>query len=222
MKQKIPDLPKRGRPRDPERMRRVLDAAHHHFAAQGFERTSLDAIAKDSGVSKVTIYSYFPSKESLFEAAVASQTDAVFNVTRTAVLNPAHPKSALTRVGSEFLKLMRDDGVIGVHRMLYGSAVHQPAAGLGFYQQGPYRLITELAQYLRVAHLKGSLVVQKPDLAADQFLSLFLGDGHTRALLGLGKPSLSSDAELLRENVSLFLSRYAPSDDRSFPKRLDQ
>jgi TetR/AcrR family transcriptional repressor of mexJK operon len=212
MEQKNAERPKRGRPRDPERMRRVLDIAQQHFVTQGFERTSLDSIAKDSGVSKMTIYSYFPSKEALFEATVAGRTDTVFNVARTAALNPVHPKTALTRVGGEFLTLMRDDAVIGVHRMLYGSAAHQPTAGTGFYQQGPHRLITELALYLRAAHQAGTLVVHKPDLAADQFLSLFLGGGHIRALLGLGKPSSQSDAELLRENVALFLSRYAPHD----------
>ena len=209
MKKEDETPPKRGRPRDPERMRRVLDAAHQQFVALGFDHTSLDAIAKDSGVSKVTIYSYFPSKEALFEATVASRTDGVFEATRAVALDPAHPKAALMRVGGEFLKLMRDDDVIGVHRMLYASAVHQPAAGQGFYQQGPHRLITELAQYLRIAHQAGTLRVDKPDLAADQFLSLFLGGGHIRALLGLGKPSARSDAELLQENVKLFLSRYA-------------
>lgn len=213
MDKKKSDQAKRGRPRDPERMRRVMDSAHQQFAAMGFERTSLDAIARDSGVSKVTIYSYFPSKEALFEAAVASQVDAVFNVAGMEALNPARPKSALTQLGGAFLKLMRHDSVISVHRTLYGSAGRQSAAALGFYQQGPHRLMTELAKYLRAAHQVESLLVPKPDLAADQFLSLFLGAGHIRALLGLDKPSVQSDAELLRENVALFLSKYGADSD---------
>lgn len=200
---------KRGRPRDPERIRRVLDAANQHFVTQGYERTSLDAIARDSGVSKVTIYSYFASKEALFEATVASRTDGVFDLAKQAALDPANPKSALTLIGGAFLKLMRDDGILGAHRMMYASALHQPAAGEGFYRQGPQRLITELAQFLGRANVAGSLIVSKPQLAADQFLSLFLGGSHIRALLGLGKPSSKSDAELLRENVALFLHRYA-------------
>ncbi len=40
------------------------------FAAKGFERARLDQIAKAAGISKGTIYLYFPSKEALFFAAV--------------------------------------------------------------------------------------------------------------------------------------------------------
>src|SRR4029453_15264915 len=51
--------PKRGRPRDPQRLGRILTAARRHFHAQGFERTSLDVAAAESGVSKMTMYTYF-------------------------------------------------------------------------------------------------------------------------------------------------------------------
>ncbi len=47
--------PRRGRPRDPERMRRVLDAAKQHFYEHGYEGANLDAIANEAGVSKMTV-----------------------------------------------------------------------------------------------------------------------------------------------------------------------
>src|SRR5690348_2923653 len=55
--------PQRGRPRDPERGRRILDAAQRHFDEHGLERASVDAIAADAGVSKTTVYNNFGSKE---------------------------------------------------------------------------------------------------------------------------------------------------------------
>jgi TetR/AcrR family transcriptional repressor of mexJK operon len=58
--------PQRGRPRDPARCKRILEAASSHFSAHGLERASLDAIAAEAGVSKMTIYSQFESKEGLF------------------------------------------------------------------------------------------------------------------------------------------------------------
>jgi AcrR family transcriptional regulator len=198
----------RGRPRDPARLRKVVETAHRHFAAHGFERASLDAIALDSGVSKVTIYSYFASKQALYEAAIADRTDGVAQAASSARLDPNNPKATLTRVGAEFLKLMRDDGVLGQHRSLFGSAAVHSAAGAAYFEQGPKRLIHELAEYLQAAHDAAHLKVPKPHLAADQFLSLFLGEGHLMALLGIGKPSAADDAQLLRENVKLFLARY--------------
>ena len=47
--------PQRGRPRDPERVRRILEAAQMHFNEHGLERASVDAIAADAGVSKMTV-----------------------------------------------------------------------------------------------------------------------------------------------------------------------
>jgi AcrR family transcriptional regulator len=43
----------------------VLDAALHLFAERGIERTSMDAIAEKSGVSKATIYKHWADKEAL-------------------------------------------------------------------------------------------------------------------------------------------------------------
>lgn len=212
MKLKPENRPKRGRPRDPEKMRNVLSTAQQHFTAHGFDRTSIDDIAEESGVSKQTIYSYFPSKEALFRAAVSDRTDAIFNVIQAESLSNVDPKTALTRVGAAFLQLMRDDKIIGSHRTLYGSAVHQPEAANAFYAAGPQRVISDLAAYLRAAHKRGVLNVSKPELASDQFFSLFLGGSHIRTLLGLGKPTPTEDGELLRENVNMFLSRYGPKE----------
>jgi AcrR family transcriptional regulator len=43
----------------------VVEAAVNLFAEHGLEATSMDAIARVSGVSKATIYRHWPSKESL-------------------------------------------------------------------------------------------------------------------------------------------------------------
>jgi len=44
----------------------ILTAARAQFLEQGFSKTSMDAIARSAGVSKATLYAYFPSKETLF------------------------------------------------------------------------------------------------------------------------------------------------------------
>ena len=44
----------------------VLDGARDIFLSDGFEGASVDDIAKAAGVSKATLYSYFPDKTLLF------------------------------------------------------------------------------------------------------------------------------------------------------------
>jgi AcrR family transcriptional regulator len=202
--------PRRGRPRDPERSRRILDAARNHFYAHGLERTSVDAIAAEAGVSKMTIYSNFASKEGLFEAVVRDRTDQVMGgLAGVEAMDPEQPQKALMVIGEQFLALAREDDALGQFRSMYGAAGAQPEACRAFHRQGAERLISDLAAYLRRATDAGSLRVQRPRQAADLFLAMFLGDGHIRGLLMLEMPDARENKALLREAVRVFMAAYA-------------
>ena len=202
--------PRRGRPRDPERFRRIMEAAHGHFNAHGFERASVDAIAADAGVSKMTIYSHFVSKEGLFEAVIRDRTDRVMGgLAGVEALDPTQPQKALMAVGEQFLALAREEDVLGQFRSLYGAAGAQREACQAFYRQGPERLIGDLAGYLRRADAQGALNIRHPRQAADLFLSMFLGDGHIRGLMMLDMPEARENRALLREAVRVFIAAYA-------------
>jgi AcrR family transcriptional regulator len=202
--------PRRGRPRDPERCRRIMEAARIHFHAHGLERASVDAIAADAGVSKMTIYSNFASKEGLFEAVVRERTDRVMGgLAGVEALDPKQPGKALLAIGEHFLALVREEDTLGQFRSLYGAAGTQPEACAAFYRQGADRLIGDLAAYLRRANAAATLNIRHPRQAADLFLSMFLGDGHIRGLLKLGMPDARENRALLREAVRVFMAAYA-------------
>jgi AcrR family transcriptional regulator len=201
--------PQRGRPRDPERCRRILEAAQRHFNEHGLERANVDAIAADAGVSKMTVYSNFGSKEGLFQAVVRDRTVTVVEgVPGAGALDPDQPEKALLAVGTRFLALARGDDVLGTLRSVYGVAGAMPEACRAFYKEGPERVNSELAAYLRRAHSAGTLKVRNPLQAADLFLSMFLGSGHFRGLLKLEMPDAREDKALLREAVRIFMAAY--------------
>src|SRR5205809_3653373 len=185
-KDDVAPQPRRGRPRDPERVRRIVEAAHSHFNAHGLERASVDAIAADAGVSKMTIYSHFASKEGLFEAVIRDRTDRVMGgVAGVEAMDPTQPQKALLAVGEHFLTLAREDDALGQFRLLYGAAGVQREACRAFDGHGPDRLIGDLADYLIRADAQGTLTIRRPRRAADLFLAMFLGDGHIRGLMML-------------------------------------
>lgn len=62
-------LPARQR-RKAERPQELLDAALTHFVSKGLAATRMDDVAREAGVSKGTLYLYFPSKDELFKAVV--------------------------------------------------------------------------------------------------------------------------------------------------------
>ena len=51
----------------------VLQAAGKCFLKNGFARTTMDQIARDADVSKLTLYSHFQNKETLFKAMIEAK-----------------------------------------------------------------------------------------------------------------------------------------------------
>lgn len=202
---------RRGRPRDPERQRRVLETARQHFYAHGYDGANLDAIAQEAGVSKMTVYAYYPSKEVLFEAVVRSRTSQVAGALRdTDDFDPQHPDVVLKKIGSQFQTLMRDENTLGRFRALFGATSTQPEACRAMYKEGPERAVNDVAEYLKAANDAGTLKVPRPHVAADLFLAMFLGAAHLHAMLGLGQPEAKSEKELLREAVRVLVEAYKP------------
>ena len=72
---------RRGRPRSEKAREAILDAAAELLLARGLEAVSMDAVAERAGVSKATIYRWWPTKETLALDALYHEWDAV----RTAV-----------------------------------------------------------------------------------------------------------------------------------------
>jgi AcrR family transcriptional regulator len=58
-------VPARGRPRSEKARKAVLDAAAELLLARGLSAVSMDAVAEQAGVSKATIYRWWPTKETL-------------------------------------------------------------------------------------------------------------------------------------------------------------
>src|SRR5512140_915344 len=73
----VPALAKRER-RKQERPGELLDAARELFVEKGFAATRSEEVAARAGVSKGTLFLYFPSKEELFKAVVRENISGRF------------------------------------------------------------------------------------------------------------------------------------------------
>jgi len=63
------------RPGAPDTRAAILAAARQHFAAQGFRRTTIRAVAGDAGVDPALVHHYFGTKDDLFVAALELPID---------------------------------------------------------------------------------------------------------------------------------------------------
>jgi AcrR family transcriptional regulator len=92
-----PSPPTRQR-RKQARPQELLNAALELFVAKGFTATRSDEVAARAGVSKGTLYLYFPSKEELFKAVVRSNLSALIAEGQHIVDQYAGPSDQLLRL----------------------------------------------------------------------------------------------------------------------------
>ncbi len=74
---------RRGRPRSVETTNAILESAYILMATTGLAATTIDAIAKHSDVSKMTIYKWWPSREALLIDAFLNQASLMLPLSGT-------------------------------------------------------------------------------------------------------------------------------------------
>jgi len=202
---KIVQGKKRGRPFDSTKIRQVVSTAKKLFSENGFERTTLDAISEASGVTKKTIYNHFNSKEELFGVTVLDQVKEEFSI-NSSDLDEHNPREGLSIIANQFLGLIRRDEVLGAHRTMFACSTSHIELCKTFYKNAPLTVHGEVVRYLTRCN---SLNIKDPHLAADQFLSLFLGLDHIKCMLGFEKPSKLQDQDLIKNNIDFFIAAYS-------------
>lgn len=213
-----------GRPKDPEKRAAILEAAMLLFPARGYDGVSMDAIAQQAGVSKLTVYSHFADKEALFSAAVTEccEQQLPHRVFEPAVDQPVH--KALAAIGHGFVDLIMDERAVTLHRIMVAQAGQNSRLTEIFFAAGPRRTLQDMESFLRQAHEHGSLNVPKPDRAAEHFFCLLKGVRHMRVLVALCPiPTAAERKQHIEEVVDLFVRAYRPADPeataRAIPMR---
>ena len=206
-----PHSPTPGRPKDMEKRAAILDAAMMLFPSRGYDGVSVDAIAQQAGVSKLTVYSHFADKEALFAAAV-TECCAQLLPHRLFEPDPKLPVSeALFQIARAVIDLMMDERAISLHRVMISQAGQNRRLTEIFFSAGPRAALLEMESFLRQADATGSVRVADPTRAAEHFFCLLKGLRHMRVLVGLcAVPTSTERDEHVREVVKVFLRAFAP------------
>ena len=150
----------------------ILDGARRCFLAQGFDGASMNDIVKAAGVSKGTVYAYFPSKERLFEALVFH--DRRFQAEQTMVIHDdGRPvEDVLIELGLRMVKLFTSPESLSWVRTVIAIGVKFPDVGRAFYEAGPAYATRKVAEFLSAKMEDGTLRKADAQLAAMQFIEL--------------------------------------------------
>src|ERR671922_341049 len=85
--------------RAPERRKQLLEVARKVFAARGYHVVTMDAVAREAGVTKPILYDHFPSKKDLYLALIDADLATLREEVRKAL---AAPTGNRERIRSSF------------------------------------------------------------------------------------------------------------------------
>ena len=172
----------------------------------------MEGIAAEAGVSKLTVYSHFRSKEELFRETVFIKCsehwpEVLFDVNARPPL-----RERLRLIGRGFLDLVNSDDVLSMYRLMTAEGAGQSKFGRLFWEFGPERTLTRFSQVLEAANQAGELSVPHARNAAAHFFVLLKGEHHIKCLVGAAPPPDAATRQRhVEEVVDLFLRAYAPA-----------
>ncbi len=199
-----------GRPKDPGKRAAILDAAKRMFVTHGFERVSMDQIAAEAGVSKLTVYSHFGDKESLFGDAVRAHCEQGMP-TSLFVAEPNTPvRERLLAIGNAFFSMIMTPEAIAGHRIMCSPQVATSSMPAAFWEAGPQRVQQSFSELLERRVASSELEIDDIPRAASQFFTLLKGEPHAHAVFGYccgGR--IDSPEQHVAAVIDLFLRAYA-------------
>jgi TetR/AcrR family transcriptional regulator, mexJK operon transcriptional repressor len=187
----------------------VLDGARIVFMRDGFEGASVDDIAREAGVSKATLYSYFPDKRLLFTEILRTECRRQTEEAEAEIGYGLPLEQMLTLAGERIAGFLMSDFGRSICRLVMAEGQRFPALAKEFYQNGPGLVHERLVHHLGFLVQAGILAIDDVDLAADQFAQLCKAAIHEKLLFGMSDTIRQEDVtRSVTGAVQMFLARY--------------
>lgn len=204
-----PDIKRKlGRPSDQAKREAIKEAAARSFFDVGFAATSIEQVAADAGVSKVTIYNHFGDKRALFASAVEVECEKMRDHFSLGAMSSGSIRDRLTVIGGAMFAFLSRPEMIQFERRIAAETEDEPAIGQAFLEAGPWRMKQGFSAFLKHAEECGELKIDDPSLAAEQFVSMCKGMGDLEQRFGVVVSSEDSRKRIAGA-VDVFLAAYA-------------
>lgn len=187
----------------------VLNGARDVFLSDGFDGANVDEIARAAGVSKATLYSYFPDKRLLFMEVARQECLRQAERSLSEIDMDAHPREVLSKAARHMLGFILSDFGQRVFRICVAEADRFPELGRQFYESGPMLVRSRMKEYLSGAVAQGELIIDDLDLAADQFAELCKADLFPRLVFNIDRTFDEAEIDrVISGAVDTFMARY--------------
>jgi TetR/AcrR family transcriptional regulator, mexJK operon transcriptional repressor len=186
----------------------ILLAARPVLLRDGLGGTTLDRVAAEGGVAKMTLYRHFPSKEALFEGLVTAMCGSMREGLENAPSADMN-KPIANRLADElraFTSALIEPDALALYRLIVADGWRFPEVARVFDRSGMRVIRRRIAELLETGGVPGD---QSRQVAAE-VVALALGDAYQRAILGIAEEGDGEAfARQIEAAVKYWLSRPA-------------
>jgi TetR/AcrR family transcriptional repressor of mexJK operon len=191
-----------------DRERRILDAALKVFAEMGYSGATMEAVAAEAGLTKPTLYSYFPSKESLFQGMMLGKRDRMLDVFEHP--SPEGMVQDLHTFAWDYADTVMRPDMLSLARLIIGEVQRFPEIGRAYQASGPDHLLRGIMRYLEGQRDAGRLSFEDAELAAQDLWGLILSAPRTQALyMPDSPPDRATLSRYIDNGLRVFLRAYS-------------
>lgn len=198
-----------GRPKDLEKRKQILVAAKSVFLKSGYHGSSMNQIAKEAGVTKLTVYNHFQDKENLFSCAIEQTCEESLQAQPFKLHADSDFNHAFFQACEMSLKVIYLPEALKLEHLLFELAAEKNPLVLQFYNASHTRMRLLWEDFFKEAvalkHIESGDIEQQTVL----ILSLLLGIRHYEVLLGMREaPTTQEKKQIILSSIQLFLMKY--------------
>jgi len=170
---------KRGRPSSKDALqilKAILVTARDLFVTEGFEGVSMERVAADTGITRVTLYNRYPTKAALFQAVVRDMLVDRFAQGDSLVQDAGGSlATTLRRRVTGMANILADPVFRAFHRLILSNRHRFPELGPMMHDVGYRRAVDLLVDDIKAAAVRDAVPVRRPDLIAEYILTAIHG-----------------------------------------------
>ena len=201
-----------GRPKDLEKRQRILDAAKNLFLKCGYHGCSMNQIAREANVTKLTVYNHFQDKENLFTCAIEETCEESISARRLILDIHSHFPTVLAQACHIALKIINLPEAIKLEHLLLELAAEKNPLAVKFYNASHQRMNSLWEDLFTQASQLGFITANQVEQQTYLILSLLLGVRHHEVLLGIRpSPDDAEKEQIITYSIDLFLIKYSPA-----------
>jgi len=158
---------------DKEKLIQILDAARRRFAHFGLAKATMTEIASDIGMSKASLYYYFPDKEALFYAVVEREMNTFLDRMNEAANGPGTASEKLWHfIGERLANFKELLNLVKLESTNYDSL---KSVSTSLWDDLLRREIKLIEKILELGISNKEFVIENISLSAEMFVTVIRG-----------------------------------------------